>query len=182
MFIAVFLYLSSILFNASLLQNVSSHWLWICILFLMDTDNDHFSCEVSSFNALSGNSHAWESFSVWWTTRKRRLGTQFWLKPMKLLHFEENVIWKSPNTLQLYIIWLRTEYQYRKTTTRKWRKGDDREAKRNVTLHILNCRLTLFAWAGRRVIPDLVLSYWKLAAFVVIYTSLDGSSWNAYQG
>lgn len=33
MFIAVFLYLSSILFNASLLQNVSSHWLWICILF-----------------------------------------------------------------------------------------------------------------------------------------------------
>lgn len=33
MFIAVFLYLNSILFNASLLQNVSSHWLWICILF-----------------------------------------------------------------------------------------------------------------------------------------------------
>lgn len=55
------------------------------------------------------------------------------------------------------------------------KKGDDREAKRNVTLHILNCRLTLFAWVGRRVISDLVLSYWKLA-FAVIYTSLDGSS------
>lgn len=55
------------------------------------------------------------------------------------------------------------------------KKGDDTEAKRNVTLHILNCRLD-FARVGRRVIPDLVLSYWKLAAFAVIYTSLDGSS------
>lgn len=49
------------------------------------------------------------------------------------------------------------------------KKGDDTEAKRNVALHILNCRLTSFARAGRRVIPDLVLSYWKLAAFAVIY-------------
>lgn len=55
------------------------------------------------------------------------------------------------------------------------KKGDDTEAKRNVALHILNCRLTSFARAGRRVIPDLVLSYWKLAAFAVIY-QLDGSS------
>lgn len=62
------------------------------------------------------------------------------------------------------------------------KKGDDTEAKRNVTLHILNCRLTSFARAGRRVIPDLVLSYWTLAAFAVIYTSLDGSSRNVYQG
>lgn len=106
-------------------------------------------------------------------------GKDFWLTPVKSLHYEKNVIRKSPNILQLYFIWLGTEHHCRKTLMRKQRKKKMQKERGPLTLCILNCRLISFA--GREK-TGFGAEFPRKCQHMQSYTGLRGLSWNVYLG
>lgn len=138
-----------------------------------------FSCEVSSFNALSRNSHVWEAFFIWWTTWKRLLSTLIWLKPMKLLHYGKNVIWKITKYSATLFNWHGTQHQYRKTFVRLWKKEENAE-ERMWHFTLLTTGWLLFG-VGREII-DAVLSSWETGSICNSTPAWGALSWNVYLG